>query len=52
MCKIEIIKLPDPRFHEYALDDFVKHQVVSGCWRNMDGEWKLLPISFTEDWGA
>ena len=52
MSKIEIIKLPDPRFNEYSLDDFIRHQEVSECWRNIDGEWKLLPIAFTEDWGA
>ena len=51
MSKIEIIKLPDLRFNEYSLDDFIRHQVVSECWRNIDGEWKLLPIAFTEDWG-
>lgn len=51
MSKIEIIKLPDPRFNEYSLDDFIRHQEVSECWRNIDGEWKLLPIAFTEDWG-
>ena len=50
MNKIEIIKLPDPRFNEYSLDDFIRHQVVSECWRNIDGEWKLLPVAFTEDW--
>ena len=51
MSKIEIIKLPDLRFNEYSLDDFIRHQVVSECWRNINGEWKLLPIAFTEDWG-
>lgn len=51
MSKIEIFQLPDPRFNEYSLDDFIRHQTVSECWRNIDGEWKLLPIAFTEDWG-
>ena len=51
MSKTEIIKLPDPRFHKYSLDDFIRHQAVSECWRNVDGGWKLLPIAFTEDWG-
>lgn len=51
MGKIEIIQLPDPRLNEYSLDDFIRHQVVSECWRKIDGEWKLLPIEFTEDWG-
>ena len=50
MSKTEIIKLPDPRFHVYSLDDFIRHQEVTECWRNIDGEWKLLPIAFTEDW--
>ena len=51
MCEISIQRLPSEGFNEYSLDDFVRHQVVSECWRNMDGEWKLLPIAFTEDWG-
>lgn len=51
MSEIEIIKLPDPRFNEYSLDHFIRHQAVSECWRKIDGEWKLLPIAFTEDWG-
>ncbi len=51
MREIEILKLPDQRFHEYSLDDFIRHQAVSECWRNLDGEWKLIPIAFTEDWG-
>ena len=51
MSKIKIIKLPDPRFNEYSLDHFIRHQAVSECWRKIDGEWKLLPIAFTEDWG-
>ena len=50
MSKIEIVKLPDPRFHMYSLDNFIRHQAVSECWRNIDGEWKLLPVAFTEDW--
>ena len=51
MQEVLIQKLPSKSFNEYSLDDFVRHQVVSECWRNVDGEWKLLPIAFTEDWG-
>ena len=51
MNEVAIIKLPDLRFYEYSLDDFKRHQAVTECWRNIDGEWKLLPIAFTEDWG-
>lgn len=51
MQEVLIQRLPSKGFNEYSLDDFVRHQVVSECWRNVDGEWKLLPIAFTEDWG-
>ena len=32
------------------LDGFIRHQEVNECWRFVDGEWRLLPIAFTEDW--
>jgi len=51
MQEIEILKLPNTRFHEHSLDDFIRHQVVTECWRNVDGAWKLLPIAFVEDCG-
>ena len=51
MHEILIRRLPYKGFTMYSLDDFVRHQVVSECWRNVDGEWKLRPIAFTEDWG-
>ena len=51
MHETVIQRLPFKGFNEYSLDNFVRHQVVSECWRNVDGEWKLLPIAFTEDWG-
>ena len=43
-------RLTKTNFNEYSLDDFVRHQDVKQCWRNIDGEWKLLPIEFIEDW--
>ena len=24
----------------------MRHQRVSECWRNVDGQWKLIPIEF------
>ena len=32
------------------LDAFIRRQVVTECWRCVDGEWRLLPISFIDDW--
>ena len=43
-------RLTKQNFNEYSLDHFVRHQDVKQCWRNVDGEWKLLPIEFTEEW--
>ncbi|MBQ8202436.1 MAG: GNAT family N-acetyltransferase [Clostridia bacterium] len=43
-------RLTSQNFHEDSLDGFIRHQEVSQCWRCVDGEWLLLPISFVEDW--
>ena len=31
--------------------NFIRHQDVTECWRNVDGNWILQPISFVENWG-
>lgn len=33
-----------------VLDDFVRHQVVTKCWRPTPEGWALLPIAFVDDW--
>ena len=43
-------KLNGKNFNTYSLDHFVRHQRVSECWRNVDGQWKLIPIEFEENW--
>lgn len=43
-------ELNGKNFNTYSLDHFVRHQKVSECWRNMDGQWKLIPIEFEENW--
>ena len=47
---ITVEKLTPENFNSYSLDDFSRHQVVTECWRQVDGEWNLYPIAFTEDW--
>ena len=32
------------------LDTFIRRQVVTDCWRCVEGEWRLLPIPFIDDW--
>lgn len=47
---IEYKRLTSENFNSGSLDTFIRHQQVHACWRKVEGEWKLLPISFTEDW--
>lgn len=47
---IIIERLTEENFNQHSLDDFIRHQVVTECWRNVNGEWKLFPIAFTEEW--
>ena len=47
---VEFERLTRQNFTECALDTFVRHQEVTKCWRRVDGEWRLLPIRFTEEW--
>lgn len=45
------IRRLDPQGIEItSLDSFVRHQEVYECWRKIDGEWKLMPVRFTENW--
>lgn len=37
-------------FTPTSLDGFVRRQEVARCWRKRDGQWKLLPIAYVEDW--
>lgn len=36
----------------YSLDHFVRHQQVKECWRNVNGQLKLVPIEFEENWSV
>ena len=43
-------QLNSKNFTKHSLDDFIRHQQVSECWRNVEGTWTLVPISFEENW--
>ena len=47
---IEIKRLTLDNLRADSLDGFIRHQEVNECWRCIDGEWQLCPITFTEDW--
>ena len=48
--EIDYRQLNSKNFTNHSLDDFIRHQQVSECWRNVEGAWKLVPISFEENW--
>lgn len=45
-------KLDGKNFSVNSLDHFVRHQQVTECWRKQDGEWKLVPMAFEENWSV
>ena len=48
--EIRFCRLDDSNFNGRSLDFFVRHQTVTECWRKTDGDWKLVPILFEENW--
>ena len=48
--EIRVERLTEDNFNSHSLDSFIRHQVVTECLRNVDGNWLLLPISFVEEW--
>lgn len=43
-------KLDLTNFDGRSLDCFIRRQQVRECWRNVSGEWKLIPTQYEEDW--
>ncbi len=50
--EIRYEKLNHGNFGGHSLDDFIRHHEVHECWRNVDGELKLVSNEFTEDWSV
>ena len=32
------------------MDDFIRHQTVTACWRKINNDWKLVPNVYEENW--
>ena len=47
---LRIVRLNANNFNENSLDNFKLNQIVTKCWRKVNGTYKLLPVSYTEDW--
>ena len=43
-------RLNADNFTGNSLDDFVRHQTVTECWRKERGVWKLVPNVYEENW--
>jgi len=43
-------RLDNHNFTIHSLDDFVRHQTVTECWRKIDNDWKLVPNVYEENW--
>ena len=43
-------RLNADNFTGNSLDDFIRHQTVTESWRTTDGEWKLVPNVYEENW--
>ena len=48
--EIRVERLTEDNFNSHSLDNFIRHQVVTECLRNVDGNSLLMPISFVEEW--
>jgi len=43
-------RISEKNFSPESLNGFIRRQDVRECWRRVDGQWKLLPIAYVEDW--
>jgi len=43
-------RLDKNNFTGHSLDDFVRHQTVTACWRKIGNDWKLVPNVYEENW--
>ena len=48
--EIHYQRLNADNFTGHSLDDFIRHQTVTECWRKIDNDWKLVPNVFEENW--
>ena len=43
-------RLDSNNFTRNSLDDFVRHQTVTECWRKINDDWRLVRNVFEENW--
>ena len=48
--KYQYRRLDNNNFTGHSLDDFIRRQTVTECWRKIDNDWKLVPNVYEENW--
>lgn len=48
--KYQYKKLDNHNFTGHSLDDFIRHQTVTACWRKINNDWMLVPNVYEENW--
>ncbi len=48
--KYQYKRLDNSNFTGHSLDDFIRHQTVTACWRKINNDWKLVPNVYEENW--
>ena len=48
--EINYQRLNADNFTGHSLDDFVRRQTVTECWRKINNDWKLVPNVYQENW--
>ena len=48
--EIHYQRLNADNFTNHSLDDFVRRQTVTECWRKINNDWKLVPNVYQENW--
>ena len=46
--EINYQRLNADNFTDHSLDDFVRRQTVTECWRKINNDWKLVPNVYQE----
>lgn len=47
---VQIKQLTRENFSDHSLDEFIRRQEVTESWRCKEGDWKLVPTVFVNDW--
>lgn len=47
---MKIINLKAEMINQELFAHFQRHQIVSKCWRKIDGKWCVKDIAFTDNW--